>query len=148
MDKTNNFYLSIISTDSLKLYPNNSTSDFSNLLAYPLYFDDVTKWEVCLCQVGYTSSVYNIESDSALTIFDFMYMWNDGKYGRFYDLKIKPGKSDCLSVCLSVCLSIRWSVIILISLSFQCRSTCLTALSIYPMVSHHIHFFFSFQCSN
>ncbi len=95
MDKTNDFYLSLISTDSLELYPNNSTSDFSNLLAYPLYFDDVTKWQVCLCQVGYTSSVYNIESDSALTIFDFLYEWkNEGKqstYGRFYDLKIRPG---------------------------------------------------------
>ena len=95
MDQTNDFYISLISTDSLALYPNNTTCDFSNLLAYPLNFDDVTKWQVSLCQVGYTSSVFNVESEAALTIFDFLYEWKmpgaESTYGRFYDLKILPG---------------------------------------------------------
>ena len=93
------FYVQLISTDSLGTFKDNSASHFTNILPHQLEFNDDGRWSVAVTEVNYTSSFYNVTKSCGFALFDFDYFWS-GKnlYGRMYDCLLPPGYYDDPSI--------------------------------------------------
>ena len=93
------FYVQLISTDSLGTFKDNSASHFTNILPHQLEFNDDGRWSVAVTKVNYTSSFYNVTKSCGFALFDFDYFWS-GKnlYGRMYDCLLPPGYYDDPSI--------------------------------------------------
>lgn len=93
MSEDEDFYVHVVSTDSLDTFPQNSPSNFTNVLARDISFSDVRKYEVSLAECSYNSNFYNVSDDCAFGLFDFLYLWSGSspRYGKLTDLKIPSG---------------------------------------------------------
>ena len=88
------FYVHVASTDSMDIFPENSASDFTNVLPRDISFSDVRNYEVSLAECSYNSSFYNVDENCAFGIFDFLYYWekeSPPSWGKLTNLKIPPG---------------------------------------------------------
>lgn len=106
-----NDYIDVISTASMDVYPNNTSSNFTNLL--PSAQDLPENTYVALTEFSYTNCFYNIESSSTrLTIWDKTVLQpphtphrnptDRPLYGEFYAVPIKAGYYPSMSAICSM----------------------------------------------
>ena len=92
MDK--DFYIQLISTDSIETFKDNSASQFTNIMPHQLELNDGT-WSVAVSEVSYTSSFYNVTESCGFAIFDFEFHWTEKDlYGSIHDCLIPAGYYD------------------------------------------------------
>lgn len=89
-----NFFLSLVSTDSISTFKTNSCSNFTNILPQELKLNEGS-WSVAVAECSYTSSFFNVLESCGFALFDHsFYHSKDNTWGEIYDCKLQPSYFD------------------------------------------------------